>query len=272
MLIIRLPCCVALASQGTFKDEATFEEFFTKLHTTDKFDSLLKGAQTFAAQLGVTTLPSLFVNGRLYAGDPADPSGIIKQLPYTLREQYPVLVEEVRAQRITDDDDVLAAFCTQPTTRTRILPAFDTVVADSIKAPWLPALLAPQDQGGAVPHTSPNYAFPTQQWATNTHFVVVDLEAAAGLQLLLAVLEHVRASKGTSRAAVFLNPPLAASTVSRGGVISGWLTPPLRPTTPFAGWVARSLSCPMVCLSRGTGDQRGDGAERDAQAAAALQW
>ena len=191
--------------KGTYKSEQAFEDFYEKLHTTDKFDKQFADAEAFTASLGVTTLPSLFVNGQLYAGD----ATIIQQLPYTLREQYPVLVNEVRAARITDDDEVQQAFCEQPATRSRILPQLES--AETWAAPWMPTLVK------SVPHDDSHYVTPAESGVSaNTLWAVVDADSTLGLQLLAATLEHAHKSEDT-RAAVFVNS--ATSPVSQQAAV-----------------------------------------------------
>jgi UDP-glucose:glycoprotein glucosyltransferase len=173
----------------------------------------LAGAQAWAAGLGLTSLPSLFVNGKLYKGDPAAPADILRQLPYTLREQYPQLVAEVKAQRITDKDDVLTAFCTQSATRSRILPALDSEAAAALPKPWLPELV--RETWTSLPgdkHTfaAQNYIFPPVLpdgvAARHTHWAVVDPTTRSGLRLLVSLVQRVHEGKGGTRAAVWFNP------------------------------------------------------------------
>ena len=187
--------------KGTYKDEKAFEAFYAQLHVTDKFDAQFEEASAFAAKLGVTSLPSLFVNGQLYAGGTA----VIQQLPYTLREQYPSLVNEVRAAKITDDDEVQQAICKMPSTRSRILPSFEDT--ERWAKGWMPSLVK------LVPHDDNRYVYSAVQPGVrvNTVWAVVDLDSATGLQLLAATLERIHDTTDT-RAAVFVNS--ASSPVS----------------------------------------------------------
>ena len=193
--------------KGTYKSDETFEAFFNQLHVTDKFDEQFKEAAEFAASLGVTSLPSLFMNGQLYPGG----TQVIQQLPYTLREQYPHLVNEVRSARITDDDEVQQAYCKMPSTRSRILPSFED--NDRWAKVWLPSLVK------LVPHDDSRYVFPASAnpgVRVNTLWAVVDLDTASGLQLLAATLKRIHET-AASRAAVFVNS--AVSPVSTQAAI-----------------------------------------------------
>ena len=53
--------------KGTHETDEKFDEFYSRLMTTDKFDTQLAAAEALTASLGVTELPSMFVNGQLYA-------------------------------------------------------------------------------------------------------------------------------------------------------------------------------------------------------------
>ena len=68
--------------KGTHESDDKFEEFYSRLMTTDKFDDQLSAAESLTESLGVTQLPSMFVNGQLYAGEPE----IVRQLPYTVSD------------------------------------------------------------------------------------------------------------------------------------------------------------------------------------------
>jgi UDP-glucose:glycoprotein glucosyltransferase len=180
--------------KGTYKSDEAFEAFFTQLHVTDKFDKQFKDAADFTASLGVTSLPSLFVNGQLYSGG----TQVIQQLPYTLREQYPELVNEVRTAQITDDDEVQEAYCKKPTTRSRILPTFED--NERWAKVWLPSLVK------LVPHDDSRYVYGSVSpgLRINTLWAVVDLDSTGGLQLLAATLKRIHETTD-SRAAVYVN-------------------------------------------------------------------
>ena len=181
--------------KGTYKTDEMFAEFYSRLQTTDKFDTQLAEAEAMTESLSVTQLPSMFVNGQLYAGEPE----IVRQLPYTLREQYPVLVEEVRSGRLTDDDVILDYFSTQPDSRKRIPPEFES--PENWAKTWMPTLVK------KVPHSDVHYIYPAAASKTamiTTVWAAVDVDTTPGLQLLTALLQSVSASENL-RAAVFFN-------------------------------------------------------------------